>query len=148
MLRWRKDLFWLVVLTLCAVVAWTTPETPAGERLVVHVLEPFEVNGEVFPAGKLSLKQVRAMNPVATLHEVRIDGDSQGLLMLRSDGDHGVASRDELGFMRAADGHLVLESVAIAGKPVGTVQAYSANAGQWYATNPATARPVEVASLD
>jgi hypothetical protein len=147
MVRWRKDLFWVTVLTLCAVVAWTTPDTPAGDRLVVHVLEPFEVNGEVFPAGKLSVKQVRAMSPVATLHEIRIDGDSQGLLLLRANGDRGVASRDELGFMRAADGHLVLESVAIAGQPVNTVEAYHADAGQWYSTNPAPL-PVEVASKD
>lgn len=145
MTRMRKDSFAGIVIALAAVVAWTTPSL-AADRLVVRVNEPFEVNGDIFPAGKLSLKQVQVMSPGSTLHEARIDGESLGLLLVRDNGSKAVATRDEMVFLRSADGHLVLESLAIAGRPVGKVYTYRADAGQWYASSGAP-RPIDVASL-
>jgi hypothetical protein len=141
----RKDSFAGIVIALAAVVAWTTPSV-AADRLVVRVNEPFEVNGDIFPAGRLSLKQVQVMSPGSTLHEARIDGESLGLLLVRDNGSKAVATRDEMVFLRSANGHLVLESLSIAGRPVGRVYTYRADAGQWYASSGAP-RPIEVASL-
>jgi hypothetical protein len=141
----RTNYFWLVVLALVAVVVWTTPDSMAGERLSVQVDEPFEINGELFPAGKLSLKQVRELTPVATLHELRVDGASIGLLLVRSAGSPAVARSNEFIFARSADGHLVLEALAVAGKPMGTILALGSPAGPAPATT-AAPRPLAIAS--
>lgn len=143
--RTEKNRFWWVVLALTAIVVATAPEAAAGDALVARVGEPFEVNGELFPAGELSLKNVQVVSPIATLLEIRVDGDSRGLLLVRSDGDRAVAERDELGFVRAADGHLVLESVAVAGRRVGSATTFDPEAGQWYSSTGGE-RPIEVAS--
>jgi hypothetical protein len=145
MSRMRTNYFWLVVLGLVAVVVWTTPDSMAGERLSVRVDEPFEINGELFPAGKLSLREVRTLTPVATLHEVRVDGNSLGLLMVRPDGTTEAARNDEFIFSRSADGHLVLEALAVAGEPMGTILALGSPSGP-RAASPTAPRPLEIAS--
>ncbi len=131
----RKSTFWLVVAMLSALVVWSSPEAIAGDRLAAWIDEPFEVNGEIYPAAKLSLKQVSSLSPVAQLHEVRVDGQSRGLLLVRENRSGSAALRGELTFVRAGDGHLVLESIAVAGSPAGTVSSYSSADGQWYASN-------------
>jgi hypothetical protein len=136
---------WLAIVTLTTAAALTAPDAAAGDRFVVRVPEPFEVNGTVHPAGKLSLEPVRALSPIATLHEVRIDGQSHGLVLVRAhDGGSEVAT-SEIGFVRSADGHLVLESVALAGRHAGTVYSYRSDLGQWLVTS-AVPRPVAVAA--
>ena len=114
----RKEL-WLMVLALALLAGLLAPDALAeGRRLVVQMEEPFEVSGQLFAGGELSLCEVRAFSPVATLHEVRINGQSLGILMAQDDGRPLVAQRDEVIFERSRDGHLVLTSVALTGEPV------------------------------
>ena len=114
----RKEL-WLMVLALALLAGFLAPDAFAeGRRLVVQMQEPFEVSGQLYSAGELSLCEVRAFNPVATLHEVRVDGQSLGILMARADGSLLLAQRDEVIFARNRAGHLVLTSVALSGEPV------------------------------
>ena len=114
----RKEL-WLMVLALALLAGLLAPDALAeGRRLVVQMEEPFEVSGQLYAGGELSLCEVRAFSPVATLHEVRINGRSLGILIARDDGHPLVAQRDEVIFERSRAGHLVLTSVALTGEPV------------------------------
>ncbi len=117
-MKMRKEL-WLMVLALALLAGLLAPDAFAeGRRLVVQMEEPFEVSGQLYAGGELSLCEVRAFSPVATLHEVRIDGQSLGVLVARDDGGPLVAQRDEVIFERSRAGHLVLTSVALTGEPV------------------------------
>ncbi len=114
----RKEL-WLTVLALALLAGLLAPDALAeGRRLVVQMEEPFEVSGQLYAAGELSLCEVRAFSPVATLHQVRVDGQSLGILMARDDGRLALAQRDEVIFERSGAGHLVLTSVSLTGEPV------------------------------
>jgi len=117
-MKLRKDL-WLLVLTLAVLAGLFAPPVPAaGPRLVVQVDEPFEVDGQLFKAGQLTLRQLREYSPVATLHEVRVDGRSLGFVLARDQADRGLATRDEVIFERSERGHLTLAAVALQGHPV------------------------------
>ncbi len=114
----RKEL-WLTVLALAVLAGLLAPDALAeGRRLVVQMQVPFEVSGQLYAGGELSLCEVRAFSPVTTLHEVRIDGQSLGILMARDDGRLLLAQRDEVIFERSPAGHLVLTSVSLTGEPV------------------------------
>lgn len=117
-MKMKKEL-WLTVLALAALVGLLAPETLAdGRRLVVQMDEPFEVGGQLYASGELSVCEVRAFNPIATLNEVRVDGQSLGVLLARKADTQRVSRYDEIIFTRSPDGHLVLMSVALAGEPV------------------------------
>lgn len=117
-MRLRKEL-WLLVLTLAVLAGLFAPPVPAaGQRLVVQIDEPFEVNGRLFESGQLTLRELREYSPVATLHEIRVDGRSLGFVLARDQATRGIATRDEVIFDRSERGHLVLASVALQGHPV------------------------------
>ena len=117
-MKLRKEL-WLLVLTLAVLAGLFAPPVPAaGHRLVVRIDEPFEVNGQLFKAGQLTLREIREYSPVATLHEIRVDGRSLGVVLARDQATRGNATRDEVIFDRSERGHLVLTSVALQGHPV------------------------------
>jgi hypothetical protein len=110
---------WLVVIALSVLAAVLAPPvSAAGRQLVVRVSEPFEVNGQLHPAGRLSLREVSEFSPVATLNEVRLDGRSLGVVFARVDADRTRAPRDEVIFERSERGHLVLASMALRGQPL------------------------------
>ena len=111
--------FWLTVLALALLAGLLAPDALAdSRRLSVRLEVPFQVGAELYPSGELSLHELRSYNPVATLHEIRIDGHSLGMLVARQNGTPAVSSRDEFIFERSAEGHLVLASVARTGEPV------------------------------
>jgi hypothetical protein len=134
MFKIRKEL-WAVVIALTAVVVCFTPDASAeSDRLVAHVAEAYEVNGKVFPAGELSLKAIRDVSPVATLNEIRVNGQSVGMLLAQQVKGEATEHYDGLVFRRAAEGHLVLEAVAFEGEPLRMLLGYSADCGpkaQW-----------------
>ena len=135
MFKIRKEL-WLVVLALVLLVAVTAPSVHAADhKLTVKMSEPFQVGGVLYPAEVLSLHEVRQYSPVATFHEVRIDGQSLGLLMARVGQSPTPARRDSLIFGRSSSGHLVLTSVAHQGEPVRKLYHLSPqpNGRQWLA---------------
>jgi hypothetical protein len=130
--RVRKDLL-LIGALLALLAGLTAPDSSAaGSRLVVRVDEPFEVNGRLFPAGELSLREVAAFSPVITLNEVCVENECLGLLLAQERSDASVAPCDEMVFRRDGRGHLVLESVAIEGRPALDFYSFDERAGgQW-----------------
>ena len=128
MVRLKKNL-WMTVFALAALAAFFAPVADAGARLVAQLDEPFEINGTVYPAGKLSLERVRVVNPISTLNEIRVDGRTVGLYLARDRPDATTALRDELIFARRSDGRLVLDSVAFAGQPIRVLSDYHQDTG-------------------
>jgi hypothetical protein len=110
---------WLVVVALVLLVGFLAPPVPASVRVVTaHIEEPFEYDGQLYPSGKLTLRQLSEFNPVSTLNEIRVDGRSLGVVLGRAEA-HGVtATRNEMIFERNPRGRLVLVSVALEGQPV------------------------------
>jgi hypothetical protein len=108
-----KQLGWIklgvVVVALATLAAVLAPSAFGGERKLVATMEqPFEVNGHLFSGGELSVRQVGAYSPTATLHEVRVGRDSVGLLLAEVDPIEPDRSTDTLVFERASQGNLVL----------------------------------------
>jgi len=146
MLKFPKTL-WLMVIALAVLAGLLAPPVPAASpRLVVHLNEPFEVNGHVYQSGKLSLRQVREYSPIATLNEIRVDGHSLGVVLARDHGATTPAVRDELIFERNVNGRLVLASLALKGEPVRKLYTLGAgdDAGPWQAMS--QPRPTMIAS--
>ena len=93
MFKFSKTL-WLVVVALAVLAGLLAPPVPAASpRLVVHVNEPFEVNGHVYQSGTLSLQQVRAYTDmyesVCSLSEDEVRENARGVAgsRARQDGD-------------------------------------------------------------
>jgi hypothetical protein len=123
MFKTNNRKLWLVALAAAVVAGLTAPAVPAASpRLVANVHESFEVNGDVFDAGRLSVRTVKDFNPIATLNEVRVDGKSLGVVLAQVDPEAAVSNRNELIFERSRDGVLVLTSIALKGEPVRKVQ--------------------------
>jgi hypothetical protein len=110
----RKSLVWIA--GLVAVVGWLAPAAARDPRVVVRMDEAFEVAGQVYPSGTLSVRQLYDYNPIATLNEVELNGRSIGMLLARDDARAEVAARDQLTFRRESDGHLVLTSIGLRGE--------------------------------
>src|SRR6185295_3979913 len=73
---------WLITAGLVLGAAALAPKSFAGgPRLVAQIDEPFEVNGQLFPAGKLSLREVSSYTPVSTLNELQVDGRCLGMVL-------------------------------------------------------------------
>jgi len=121
----------LAALTLFVMLA---PSIEAGDRVVFRVNERFEVNGKLFPPGTVVLRALTSYTPVATLNEIRVGGDSLGLLMAHEVANEPAATADELVFRRAADGHLVLVAHAVRGEPIREFYGYRtvSHGGEWF----------------
>jgi len=112
----RKQLpMFLAALTLIVLLA---PSVEAGDRVVFRVNESFEVNGQIYPSGRVVLRAITSYTPVTTLNEIRVGRDSLGVLVAHQDSSEPAATSDELIFRRAAEGHLVLEALAVRGEPI------------------------------
>jgi hypothetical protein len=145
-MRLNKGL-WLLVVTLAVLAGALAPPVQAeGPRWVARIDEPFEVGGQIFPPGELSLRQVLTYSPVATLNEVRVDGRSLGFVLARCEASAAPAIRNELIFQRSESGHLVLAFVALRGQEVRQVYhlGEGEHAGTWQAA--AQSRPLWLAS--
>jgi len=102
----RAGVALLVGVALCASVG---PALAAGPTLVVSVDEPFEVDGQQFPAETLSLRAVHEFTPTTTLNEVWVGDRCLGLMMaVRTDDPRLEASRNAVLFGRNVGGDLVL----------------------------------------
>ncbi len=96
----------VLVLAACAPLA--PRAVAAGERLVVSLSEPFEIDGRVYPAGTLALESIRDLNPATSLDEVTVGGEPRGILMAHTRRGESGASRDSVVFVRSAEGRLAL----------------------------------------
>ncbi|MHC4225217.1 MAG: hypothetical protein ACYSUN_14590 [Planctomycetota bacterium] len=129
--KWKTPLLIVAALTLLTVVF--APATPAAEhRLKVHIEEAFEINGAVYEAGWLTLRQVGSYNPTSTINEIWVGRQCLGMLLaVEMPGEPSSAS-DSLIFDRGADGLLVLTGVSFRNQPARHLYNYNATS-RWMA---------------
>jgi len=114
--RFTKHL-WMIVLALTALVVFLAPATQAaGPRLVVQMEESFEIDGKLYPPGKLSVRPLGDYNPVTSLNEIRVDGKLVGIVRGQLAPSHAAVSDDSLVFRRSDRGHLELHAIALQGE--------------------------------
>jgi hypothetical protein len=109
MVKWT---FGVVVLTIAVLL----PASPAvagssAACVTVHIQVPFRLpDGIVHPAGALTLCDSRTYSPVASLHQVLVDGETIGLFQSRRRGTEfgGDAAAPEVVFERDLEGVLAL----------------------------------------
>jgi hypothetical protein len=97
------------VLAVTGLLAVALATAEAGEpKLIIDVEEPFLLQGQVCPAGTVSIRFVSRYNPTSTLHEVRVGGEPLGVFraahVVGEDRDAG----DTVRFERNRQGTLVL----------------------------------------
>ena len=110
--RWTTRLA-LGMLAVAVAAGFSGDVAAADLRLTVTVDEPFVVDGNLYPAGTLSLRPVRAFTPTTMLNEVWVGNRCLGLLSAsRTDDPIREASRNAVLFVRDADGRLVLRGFA------------------------------------
>ena len=95
------------VLTALLVVVWTTVGA-GGPRVVVKIDEPFMLQGQVYPAGTISIRAVSQYNPTSMLHEVCIEDQCLGVFLAERIDFETDDQRDTFRFERNAEGTLVL----------------------------------------
>jgi len=115
----QSHALWLVAIVLAVLAGLLAPAAEAsGRRLSVQLDEPFQIGENMFTRGHVSLREVRALNPVTRLTEVRVNGRSLGVMLARDLPSQPSSHTDLLIFERSERGHLVLASVAVKGEPV------------------------------
>jgi len=103
----------LVVVTLAVLATLFAPSGVADERrLVVSIDEPFEVNGELYPKGEVSVKSIRTYNPSSLLSEIWVGRKCLGLFRASKISDDSSPTQSSLTFTRSAAGHLTLVGFA------------------------------------
>lgn len=87
-----------------------------GARIVAEVAEPFEVDGRLFPAGAVTLREVSRFSPTQTLNEVWVGDECLGRLLAVNASDYWGRVDDALLFQRHPEGHLDLVGFALKGR--------------------------------
>lgn len=110
-LRWTKLSWWVLGLALLAALA--APDLAAAGHAVTAVMdEPFEINGELFHGGAVTLREVSSYNPSTTLNEVWVGERCLGLMLANAVRDALPSSTDRIVFERSVAGQLVLVGFA------------------------------------
>jgi hypothetical protein len=143
-----KQVGWIklgaIVIALAALVAVLAPTAVgADHRLVVQVDQPFEVNGQLYPAGEVAVKQVHRVSPTSTLNEIRVGGERLGLLLAEERSGQTADASNTMTFERAPQGHLVLVSFNYRGERPRHFLSFSvvASGGRWTPPAPRPASP-------
>jgi hypothetical protein len=106
----------LIVVALAVMVTLFAPSGVADERrVVVSVNEPFEVDGQLYPAGEVTVKNVRTYNPTSMLSEIWVGRDCLGVFRASKISDDAPISDHSVTFQRTAAGHLALVGFASGG---------------------------------
>jgi len=99
----------LVIVGLVVLVTLFAPSRAADERrVVVSVQEPFEINGQLYPAGEVTVKNVRTYNPSSLLSEIWVGRDCLGVFRASRISNDAPTTNDTVTFKRTAAGHLAL----------------------------------------
>ena len=103
----------LVVVALAVAVTLFAPSGVADERrVVVSVNEPFEINGQLYPAGELTVKSVRTYNPTSVLSEVWVGRECLGVFRASRIPEEVATTAHSVTFKRTPAGHLTLVGFA------------------------------------
>lgn len=98
-----------------------TPCSAGDDRLVVFVPEPFSVDGQLFPAGVLSVRHLRHYNPTTTLDEISVGAECLGIRMAQRHRTEGATDFDAVVFRRNAHGRLALSGYVLRGDSPGEI---------------------------
>jgi|GEM_PF-3475030 len=104
-------------LLACVLSATITAAAGVEVSITVKVSEPFEVNGTLYPAGRLQLKSMRDYNPSQSINELWLNHECLGYFLARKGGEDPSLSRsDTMFFTRSPQGHLVLVGYMLTGQ--------------------------------
>jgi len=110
----RLGSFRVIVIAALLTAALATAQA-GGPRLVIEVEESFLLQGQVCPAGTVSIRLLSRYNPASTLHEIRVGGESLGVFqaehVVRESRDGGDTSTSS-GTARASGSWWVTRCVA------------------------------------
>jgi len=84
--------------------------------LTTRVSRPVVVNGQLYPSGLLSVRQIASYSPTSTLNEVWVGEECLGLLLAETRPGAGQAQGDALEFEVDDRGHLVLVGFSYRGQ--------------------------------
>jgi len=123
----------LIVGSLVLLTVIFAPAAKADDhRLVVKVNEAFKVNGHLYESGRLSLREMGAYNPSATINEIWVGNECLGMLLAQEVHTSTPADSDSFVFARNAEGTLVLVGVTFRGEPARELYQYSTvQDGRW-----------------
>lgn len=123
----------LIVGSLVLATVIFAPSAKADElRLAIRVNEAFEVNGQLYDAGKLSLRQTGDYNPSATINEIWVGNQCLGILLAQQVESDVISDSDSFLFDRNAKGTLVLVGVTFRGQRARELYQYSVTQdGRW-----------------
>ena len=118
-----------------ALLAWLSalaaPAAAVGPNLEIQVDEPFEVNGELYPAGMLQVKGLGDYSPTQNINELWLDNVCLGyLLARRAEAENAQAFTDSMFFTRSPEGHLVLAGYTVADGGAGELFRYQQQTGE------------------
>ena len=103
----------VVIVALAALVTLFAPSGLADDRrVVVNIDEPFEVNGQLYPAGKVTVKNVRTYNPSSLLSEIWVGRECLGVFRASRISTEPPTANATVTFNRTAAGHLTLVGFA------------------------------------
>lgn len=112
---WKRLL--LIVLVLAAITAAFAPSVEAaGRRLTAEIAEPFMINGTLYPAGPITIRQIGDYNPSETLNEIRAGDESIGVLRAAEMPASRRERSSSLLFERNPQGDLVLTGFVYRGQ--------------------------------
>jgi hypothetical protein len=145
------------VVVLAALVAGLLASGTAAARgtcVSATIDEPFVLpDGVEYAAGRLSLCAQGTHSPVATLHELRVDGIPVGLQISRSGRSEAPSDEPCMVFTRGLDGRLLLDGYSENGSiyamrlPLARVRTFMGSASQMTQANRETSAPVIVAAM-
>ncbi len=117
---------WVAGLTMAALlgIGFAPSAMASGQRLVVSVPEPFEVDGKLFPAGVLAVRHLRDYNPSTSLDEVTAGTTRLGMMMALRQRSESPMTGDSVVFARNSDGRLTLLGYYLAGSSKGQLYVY------------------------
>jgi hypothetical protein len=114
-INWRRLL--LIVLALAAIAAAFAPPAEAAERrLTAEIAEPFVINGTLYPAGPITIRQIGDYNPSETFNEIRAGNESLGVLRAAEMPASSRERNSSLLFERNPQGNLVLTGFVYRGQ--------------------------------
>jgi hypothetical protein len=99
-----------------AVLVLAPASLAGGARIVATVEEPFEVDGRLFPAGAVTLREASRFSPTQTLNELWVGDECLGRLLAVPASDYWGRVEDALLFQRDPEGHLDLVGFALKGR--------------------------------
>lgn len=116
----RTGGWWLAMIAVSVVATAASPALADGPRLIFDVRESFRVGTQVFPAGKLSVRNVTELTPVSTIQEVWVGADRVGFMIVRRGRSEAPVTESTAVFERRGDGPLVLIGYSLPGRRTGT----------------------------